>query len=259
MTAVQEKTKKTGARRLFGKVALVTGGSRGIGKAIALRLAAEGATVAVNYNNNKSSAEKVVALAGELGVKAEAFKADVSSKEDSKRLIEEVTQSLGRIDILVNNAGVGELKPIDEIDAEHYERLFSVNVEGLINTTFAAVKTMRDGGRIINISSIAAEGNFTGASVYSATKGAVDTLSRAWAQELGKRGITVNSVAPGFTVTDMLMQGLTEELKQFAISRTALGRLGEAEDIADAVAFFASDDSRWVTGQVLRCDGGLTL
>jgi len=257
MTAVQEQVKKSTSKKLEGKVALVTGGSRGIGAAIALRLAADGAKVAVNYNNDKGAADKVVAEATNLGVKAVAFKANVSSTEDTNKLIEEVTKALGKIDILVNNAGVYALKPIEEVDAAHYNHLFDVNVKGVILVTVAALKKMADGGRIINISSLAAKATMGGGSVYSATKAALDTLTRIWAQELGKRKITVNAVAPGATVTDMLEQGLPEEMKQLFIAKTALGRLGEPEDIADVVAFLASDDARWVTGHSISCDGGM--
>jgi 3-oxoacyl-[acyl-carrier protein] reductase len=258
MTAVQEQVKKSSSKKLEGKVALVTGGSRGIGAAITLRLAADGAKVAVNYNNDKGAAEKIVAEATGLGAKAVAFKANVSSAEDTNRLIEEVTKALGKIDILVNNAGVYAVKPIEEVDAEHYTHLFDVNVKGVILTTVAALKKMSDGGRIISISSLAAKGTMPGSSVYSATKAALETLTRIWAQELGKRRITVNAVAPGTTATDMLEQGLPEELKQMITAKTALGRIGQPEDIADVVAFLASDDARWVTGHSISCDGGLT-
>jgi 3-oxoacyl-[acyl-carrier protein] reductase len=259
MTTTQTQTKTSATKKLQGKVALVTGSSRGIGAAIALRLANDGATVAINFVKDENGAKDIVAKIVELGSQASAFKANMASAEESKKLIEEVSKKFGKIDILVNNAGVFEMKPIEEVNTEHYQRLFDVNVKGVITTTVAALSQMSDGGRIINISSVAAKSSMPGASVYSATKAALDALARVWAQELGKRKITVNNVAPGTTETDMLASGLTEELKQMFIAKTALGRLGEAKDIADVVAFLASDDSRWITGQSIVSDGGLLV
>jgi len=259
MTTTQTQERKSATKKLQGKVALVTGSSRGIGAAIAARLAAEGATIAINFNSDKNAAEQMVTQIEKLGSKAAAFKANVSSPADSKRLIEEVSKTYGKIDILVNNAGVFEMRPIDQIDVDHYQRIFDVNVKGVITTTVAVLPHISDGGRIINLSSVASKSAMPGASVYSATKSAIDTLTRIWAQELGKRKITVNAVAPGATVTDMLTAGLNEDMKQMFISKTALGRLGETSDIADVVAFLASDDSRWVTGQTIVTDGGLAV
>src|SRR4030095_2263730 len=201
MTAIQKKNELASAKRLAGKVALVTGGSRGIGAAIALRLAEEGATVAISYANNKSAADDIVDRIGELGSRAIALKANVSSANETEGLVEDVSKALGRIDILINNAGVFEMLPIDQVDLDHYQRLFDVNVKGVIATTIAALKKIPDGGRIINISSGAAKVSMPGASVYSATKAALDTLTRIWAQDLGPRRITVNAVAPGTTAT----------------------------------------------------------
>jgi 3-oxoacyl-[acyl-carrier protein] reductase len=259
MTAVKEETKTAGTKRLSGKVALVTGGSRGIGAAIASRLAADGASVVITYSSSKSEADQVVSKMKELGTNAAAIQANVSSEQDSKKLVAEVQKSFGRIDILVNNAGVFETKTIEEVDLDHYLRLFDVNVKGVIATTIAALPHIPDGGRIINISSGAATATMSGASVYSATKAALDTLTRVWAQDLGKRKITVNCVSPGTTATEMLQKGFPEEAKQMMISKTALGRLGEPSDIADAVAFLASHDGRWVTGHVLNCNGGINI
>lgn len=261
MTAVQEQTKTVGSKRLEGKVALVTGGSRGIGAAIALKLAAEGASVVLSYASNKGAAEKVVAEIAALGAKAVAVKANVTSAQDSATVVAEVAKAFGnaKIDILVNNAGVFEMGPIDAIDAEQFDRLFDVNVKGVVATTVAALPRMNDGGRIINISSGAADATMAGASLYSATKSALDTLSRIWAQDLGKRRITVNSVSPGVTVTDMFKAGIPEEGHQYMIDKTALGRLGQPEDIADVVAFVASDEARWITGQVINVDGGIVI
>ncbi len=257
MTAVQTKKEGALAKRLEGKVALVTGGSRGIGAGIALRLAEEGATVAISYVSNKNAADQVLNKINELGVKAYAFKANAASAADSQALIDEVIKSTGKLDILVNNAGVFEMAALEQIDVQHYERVFDVNVKGVIATTTAALKKLSDGGRIINISSVAAHHSMAGASVYSATKAALNTLTRIWAQELGARRITVNGVAPGSTTTDMLNNGVPEEGKKQFIEKTALGRMGEPDDIAAAVAFLASEDGRWVTGQTIDVDGGL--
>lgn len=259
MTALQVKPESETAKRLAGKVALVTGGSRGIGAAIALRLAEEGATVAISYNNNKNAAAEVVAKIAKLGAGAVAFKANSSSEEESRKLVDDVVKTVGKIDILINNAGVFESAPIDQIDLKHYERVFDVNVKGVIATTIAALQQISDGGRIINISSGAAKVTMTGASVYSATKAALDTLTRVWAQELGKRRITVNGVAPGTTVTEMYHAAIPVEARESFAEKTALGRIGEPGDIAAVVAFLASDDGHWVTGHTIAADGGLNL
>lgn len=257
MNAVQTKNETTAKKKLAGKVALVTGGSRGIGAAIALRLAEEGATVALTYNSNKGKADEVVAQIAKLGTGAIAFKADVASAQDNQILIDEIERTIGKIDILVNNAAVWDAAPVDQIDLDHYARVFDTNVKGVIATTIAALPKIKNGGRIINISSVAAEGVMQTASVYSASKAALNTLTRIWAQELGPKQITVNGVAPGTTATDMLLQALPEEVKKEFIAKTALGRLAEPADIANVVAFLASDDGCWVTGQTIRADGGI--
>ncbi len=261
MTAVQEqiKNQNAGTRKLEGKIALVTGGSRGIGAGIAARLASDGARVAVSYVSNQAAADKVVSGIAELGGQAIAVKANAASAQDNEKLVAEVTKLWGKIDILVNNAGVFEQAPLENVSLEHYDRVFNVNVKGVIATTIAALPHLNDGGRIINISSGAADATMAGASIYSATKSALDTLSRIWAHDLGKRQITVNSVSPGVTVTDMMKDGLPAESHQYFIDKTALGRLGEPADIADVVAFIASFDARWITGRVINVDGGIAL
>ena len=257
MNAVQTKNETTASKKLAGKVALVTGGSRGIGAAIALRLAEEGATVALTYNSNKGKADEVVAQIAKLGMGAIAFKADVASAQDNQILIDEIERTIGKIDILVNNAAVWDAAPVDQIDLDHYSRVFDTNVKGVIATTIAALPKIKNGGRIINISSVAAEGVMQTASVYSASKAALNALTRIWAQELGPKQITVNGVAPGTTATDMLLQALPEDVKKEFIAKTALGRLAEPVDIANVVAFLASDDGAWITGQTIRADGGI--
>ena len=258
MTALQEKLAISTSKRLSGKIALVTGGSRGIGAAIALRLAAEGATVAITYNSNKAAADTVVAKATELGSKAIAVKANASSSKDNEALVAEI-KKLGKIDILVNNAGIFEGAPIESVDLAQYDRLFDTNVRGVVATTIAALTNFNDGGRIINISSGAARASMAAFSLYSATKGAMEALTRGWAQDLGARQITVNAVAPGATVTDMMEAGLPAEFLPVIIEKTALKRLGQPEDIAATVAFLASSDGAWITGRVIDCDGGLSF
>lgn len=257
MTSVQERTELKSTGRLGGKVALVTGGSRGIGAGIALRLAQEGARVIITYNKNKEAADDVVAQIGNLGGGATAFKANATSAAENEALIKEIGKLAGKIDILVNNAGVFEGAPLHQIDVAHYDRVFDVNVKGVVATTAAAVKLIPAGGRIINISSVAAKFSLPAASIYSATKAALDTLTRIWAQDLGARKITVNGVAPGYTLTEMYTSAIPEEGRKQAIETTALGREGTPEDIANVVAFLASDDGRWVTGQTIVADGGI--
>ncbi len=259
MTLVQEQPKTAGAKKLEGKVALVTGGSRGIGAAIALRLAADGATVALTYSNSKDAADKLVKEIEALGAKAIAVKANVDSEADSANLVKEIGKSFGKIDILVNNAGVFDGGPIDAVDLKQYDKIFNVNVKGLIATTIAALPQFNDGGRIINISSGAATMTMAGYSIYSASKAAVDTLTRIWAQDLGKRQITVNTVSPGTTQTDMFEAAIPEEARGSMAEKTALGRIGTPADIADVVAFLASHDARWVTGKVIGVDGGISM
>ncbi len=256
MTATQEKSLAANSKRLAGKLALVTGGSRGIGAAIALRLASEGARVVISYANNKEAADAVVAQIEKLGSKAIAFKANVSSKQDTELLIAEM-KKLGKIDILVNNAGIFLGGPLGEANLDQFDQLFSTNVRGVVAITLAALPFIKDGGRIINISSVAARGSTANFGFYSATKAALEALTRCWAQELGKRQITVNAVAPGTTKTDMYEKALPDHVKQEVIAKTALGRVGQPADIADVVAFFASADSRWITGKTIDCDGGL--
>jgi 3-oxoacyl-[acyl-carrier protein] reductase len=258
MTALQEKLATATAKRLAGKVAVVTGGSRGIGAAIAQRLAEEGAHVAITYNSNKTAADKVVSEITALGVKAVAVKANVASASDTAALVTEL-KKFGKIDILVNNAAIFEGGAIDTVSIEQYDHLFDTNVKGVVATTLAALPLINDGGRIINISSGAARASIAGFSLYSATKAALEALTRVWAQDLGARQITVNAVAPGTTVTDMLDQGIPEAYRQTFIDKTALKRLGQPNDIAAAVAFLASADGGWVTGQTIDADGGLAI
>jgi 3-oxoacyl-[acyl-carrier protein] reductase len=259
MTTLVQPKNAIVPKRLVGKTALVTGGSRGIGRAIAMRLAEEGATVAISYNNSVNSANEVVEKITELGGKAFAFKGNASSEKETQQLVEQAVKELGQIDILVNNAGVWAAGSIDAISIEQYSEVFDVNVKGVIGTTIAALKNISNGGRIINISSGAADITLAGFSVYSASKAAVNALTRIWAQDLGKRGITVNAVSPGATESDMYHAALPGEMKETIADKTALGRVGQPKDIAAVVAFLASEDGGWVTGQAIVADGGINF
>lgn len=244
--------------KLQGKVAIVTGGSRGIGAAIARRLARDGAVVVVGYSQNQAAAQQVVAEIEQSGAEAEAIRADMADLEQVKRLFAETMQGFGRIDILVNNAGVAEFRPLEAIDAEHYAHQFDVNVRGLLFATQEAAQRFgAEGGCIVNITSGAAKAAPPGTSVYSATKAAVEAMTLSHAAELGPRQIRVNAVAPGITETDMLQANIPAPVQQAMIETTALRRLGTPEDIADVVAFLASHEARWITGQVLGVSGGL--
>jgi 3-oxoacyl-[acyl-carrier protein] reductase len=245
--------------RLKNKVALVTGASKGIGAAIALRLAEEGAAVAVNYASSKAGADKVVKEIESKGGKASAIQADVSKKGDIEKLFNETVKSLGKLDILVNNAGVYEFAALEEITEEHFHRHFNLNVLGLLLSTKEAAKHFgSDGGSVINVSSVASTSAPPGASVYSATKGAVDTITKSLAKELGPRKIRVNAINPGMVETEGVhTAGLAEGdfRKQFE-AQTPLGRIGQPEDIAPAAAFLASDESSWITGETWFLTGG---
>jgi 3-oxoacyl-[acyl-carrier protein] reductase len=244
--------------QLSTKVAVVTGGSRGIGAGIARRLAAEGAKVVVNYASRADAAEQVVADIQKGGGDAIALQTDMGDLDAIRRLFAETKTQYGRLDILVNNAAIAEFMPLDAITPEHYERHFAVNVRGPIFAMQEAARLFDEaGGCIINISSSITTGPAPSGSVYSATKAALENLTRSYAHELGSRGITVNAVAPGTTESDMLNAVMPPEMQQRMIANTALGRLGTPEDIAAVVAFLASNDGRWVTGQIIHANGGL--
>jgi 3-oxoacyl-[acyl-carrier protein] reductase len=245
--------------RLKGKVAVVTGASKGIGASIAEHLAAEGAAVVLNYANSKSSADAVVARIDEKGGKALAIQADVSKPEDIQRLFSEVDKRFGHVDVLVNNAGVYEFAPLDSITPEHIAKHFNLNVTGLLLTTKEAVKLMgSDGGSIVNIGSIVGSMPAPGASAYSASKAATDAITVSLSQELGPRKIRVNSLDPGMIETEGLRAAGMHvgEFRDHMEKTTPLGRIGKPDDIALAAAFLASDDARWISGQVIVAAGG---
>ncbi|HYL74004.1 MAG TPA: glucose 1-dehydrogenase [Bryobacteraceae bacterium] len=245
--------------QLTGKVTVVTGASKGIGAAIAEHLAAEGAAVVVNYSSSKSGADAVVKRITEKGGKAIAVQADVSKPEQVKRLFTETKSAYGKLDILVNNAGIYEFAPLESITTEHFHKHFDLNVLGLLLSTQEAVKMMgAEGGSIINVSSIASTMPVAAASVYSATKAAVDAVTIALSQELGPKKIRVNSLNPGMVETEGVhAAGLAEsDFRKRIESETPLGRIAQPEDIASAAVFFASDAAGWVTGQTLVLAGG---
>ena len=244
---------------LEGRVALVTGSARGIGAAIADRLARDGAAVAINYLNSKQEAEAVAERIRKAGGNATVIRADIGDPAQARSLVESTVRKLGRLDILVNNAGITMMAPIEAIDQEQIRRQLTVNVEGPIFTMGAAQGYLpSQGGRVINITGNVQLHPVPGTSVYAAAKGAIDALTRAWAKELGPRGVTVNAVGPGPTATEAFDAVSNDDLKNLFVARTPLGRIGAPSDIASVVAFLASPDAEWVTGQVLIANGGFT-
>jgi 3-oxoacyl-[acyl-carrier protein] reductase len=245
------------AKKLQGKVAVVTGASKGIGAEIAKQLAAAGAAVAVNYASSKTAADQVVREITAAGGKAVAVQADVGKSADIAKLFAETDKALGPVNILVNNAGVYEFAPLEAITAEHYHKMFDLNVLGLVLTTQEAVKRMPAGGSIINVSSVVSKLALPASSIYSATKAAVDAITRCLGAELGSRKIRVNAVNPGMVQTEgNTMAGHESEFRKAIEAQTPLGRIGNVDDIAPAVVFLASDDSQWMTGEVMYISGG---
>ena len=244
--------------KLTGKVAVVTGASKGIGAGIAKALAAEGASVVVNYASSKEGADKVVDEISKAGGKAVAVGGDVSKAAEAHGIVEAAIQHFGKLDILVNNSGVYEFAPIEAITEEHFHRHFNINVLGLLLVTQAAVKHLGESGSIINIGSLIARSPMANGSVYGATKGAVDVITVSLAKELGGRKIRVNSLNPGLVATEgnAGMRGPESELEKTLVSQTPLGRIGQPDDIAAAAVFLASDDARWITGERLFVGGG---
>jgi 3-oxoacyl-[acyl-carrier protein] reductase len=245
--------------RLKDKVAVVTGASKGIGAAIAKRLAEEGAAVVVNYAGSKEAADRVVAEIAAKGGKAIAVQADVSVPSDVVRLFTATKKAFDKVDILVNNAGVYEFQPLEGLTEQHLHKMFDVNVFGLLRVSKEALKYFgADGGSIINISSIASWKTPADASVYSSTKGAVNAITHSLSKELGARKIRVNTISPGMVETEGVhAAGLAgSEFQKQEMARTPLGRIGQPDDIAPAVAFLASNDASWITGATLEISGG---
>ncbi len=247
-------------RKLDGKVAVVTGASKGIGAEVAKALAAEGAAVVVNYASSKAGAEQVAAEITATAGRAAAVQGDVSQPADVKRLIGETVRAFGKLDVLVNNAGVYEFMPLDNVTPQHFHKMFDLNVLGLLLTTQEAVRHFgAAGGSIVNISSLAATSAPPNTSVYSATKAAVNAITRSLAQELGSRKIRVNAVNPGVIETEGLhAAGISgSDFEKQAVAQTPLGRIGQPQDIAPAVVFLASAESEYMTGETLYISGGL--
>jgi 3-oxoacyl-[acyl-carrier protein] reductase len=247
-------------KKLEGKVAVVTGASKGIGASIAKHLAAEGAAVVVNYSTSKEGADRVVGEIASGGGKAVAVQANLSKKAEIDRLFAETDKAFGKLDILVNNAGVYEFSPLEGITEEHFHKMFNLNVLGLILASQEAAKRFGPtGGSIINISSVASTSAPPTASVYSATKAAVDAVTKSLAQELGPRKIRVNAINPGMVETEGLnATGIAaSDFHQQVVERTPLGRIGQPQDIAPAAVYLASADSAWITGETLHISGGL--
>jgi 3-oxoacyl-[acyl-carrier protein] reductase len=240
---------------LRGKTAVVTGASRGIGRAVADRLARDGAAVVVNYLGSREAAELVVKTIQSRGGKAMAVRADMAVPAEVRALYEAAVDQYGGIDIVVNNAAIAVAGPVEVIPEEAFDRMVAVNLKGVFLSCQQAAQRLRDGGRVINMSAVLPSGAIAFLGAYGATKVAVEVLTRSLAHQLGPRGITVNAVAPGPTDTDMLAPEARANLDRI-IGQTPLRRLGEPADIADVVAYLASDDARWVTGQTVHTNGG---
>jgi 3-oxoacyl-[acyl-carrier protein] reductase len=242
--------------KLQNKVALVTGASRGIGRAIALRLASEGARVAVHYNRNADAAREVITEIEKRGGQAQIFAADLASVEEARNLVSRVEQAWGPVELLINNAGQAEFARLEKVSESDYDAMFALNTKGVFFLTQAAAQNMPDGSRIVLISSGITRANVAGGAAYAGSKAALESFARCWAAEFGPRQITVNVVSPGMTETDLLMESTPREVLENFARQTPLGRLGKPADIADVVAFLCSDDARWMTANNLLANGG---
>jgi 3-oxoacyl-[acyl-carrier protein] reductase len=242
--------------KLKGKVIIITGSSRGIGMTIAKNLAKNGAKVVVNYSGNEETAKSVVNEILQSGGQAIAIKADVSKSEDVKRLFQKTIEKFEKIDVLINNAGIAIYKLIKDTTDEDFDRIFDINVKGVFNTMREASTLLEDNGRIINFSSSVTRLMLPTYGTYSATKAAVEQLTRVFAKEVGTKGITVNSISPGPVNTELFKQGKNEEVIKRLASMSAFNRIGEPEDIAKIILFLVDDDSKWITGQNIGANGG---
>ena len=241
---------------LHGKVAIVTGASRGIGRQIAIQLAQAGAKVVVNYSSNPGKADEVVNIIEQAGGEAISIGADLGKVSEVEALFAETLERLGRLDILVNNAAIMEIKAIADVTEELFDRHFAINVKGTYFACQQAMKHMARGGTIINFSTSVSGAMLPSYSVYAATKGAVEQLTRQLAKEFGPKDIIINCLAPGQVSTELFLNGKSEELIESFRRMNAFGRLGEPEDIANAIELLVSDKARWITGQTIRVNGG---
>jgi 3-oxoacyl-[acyl-carrier protein] reductase len=251
--------KEIAMSKLAGKVALVTGASKGIGAGIAKALAAEGASVVVNYASSKSGADKVVADIQSKGGKAVAVGGDVSKSADAEAIVEAAVKNFGRLDVLVNNSGIYEFSPVEAITEEHFHKQFNVNVLGLLLTTKAAAKHLSEGASVINIGSAITSLTPAASAVYSATKGAVDAITGVLANEFGPKKIRVNSINPGMVLTEGVEAAgfANSDMEKNLVAQTPLGRVGQVDDIASVAVFLASEDAKWITGEKILAAGGL--
>jgi 3-oxoacyl-[acyl-carrier protein] reductase len=247
------------AKKLEGKVALVTGASKGIGASIAKALGAEGASVVVNYATSKEGADKVVSEIVSKGGKATAIQGDVSKQADIDKLFAEAKKAYKKVDILVNNAGIYEFSPLEAVTEAQFHKIFNLNVLGLLLTTQAAVKQFGEGSSVINIGSGVSRITPPNSAVYTATKGAVDAITGVLAKELGPKKIRVNSINPGIVETEGTVSAgfIGSDFEKGLISQTPLGRTGRPDDFGGVAVFLASDDSRWITGETLLTSGGM--
>jgi len=245
------------SNKLEGKIAIVTGASNGIGRAVAERLAQDGATVVVNYGKSADKGKAVVAGIVSRGGNAVAIQADMSQVADARRLVQDTVTKFGRLDILVNNAGMFMYKPLVETTEEEFDRMFALNAKGPYFALQEAAKVIKEGGRIVNISTDGTHIGFAGATAYLGSKGALEQFTKGLAHELAPKGIAVNTVSPGYTVTDMLPTDPT--FRQIGEQASPLKRLGTPKDIADVVAFVVSEEARWLTGQNIHAGGGVVM
>jgi len=245
--------------KLQGKVAVVTGASKGIGAGIAKALAAEGAAVVVNYASSKAGADAVVEAITRDGGKAVAVQGDVSKAKDAEGVVAAAIEKYGRLDVLVNNAGVYDMKPLEAIDEAHYRRMFDTNVLGVLLAIKAASPHLGEGSSVINISSVVSTLHPPRSAVYSGTKGAVDAITGVLSKELGPRKIRVNAINPGVVETPGTHDAgfIGTDFEKYVVSQTPLGRTGQPDDIAAVAVFLASDDSRWVSGETIKASGGM--
>ena len=245
--------------KLTGKVAVVTGASKGIGAAIAKSFAAEGASVIVNYASSKAGADAIVSAIAASGGKAVAVGGDVSKATEAQGLITATAKNFGRLDILVNNAAICEFSPIEAITEAQFHKIFNINVLGLLLTTQAAVPHLGEGASIINIGSLVTSFTPPNSAVYTGTKGAIDAISGVLAKELGARRIRVNSISPGMVETEGLHAAgfIGTDFETETVAQTPLGRIGQVDDIATVATFLASNDAKWITGELVRAGGGL--